>query len=261
MKIFGIVITLITIAIVQWLYRKKHLEVEELKSSVAKYLLKTMYIVSNLSYWSLTAAWYIDSFVYDGKPTAYVEQAKRSFVDNCMYAVLALLVIVIASAVEWKLMRCSKLNYMFWLLLLMFFCIGISYWSSNIREYYNRNIEIEKKSKITMRETNQVVFMDPSIILPGKDITEDRVPYWYLNYDGQAVYDTTPANLTKITASNEEENTIEITAWTEIIDIIDHNRGTKKTEKGKSWVSYVFRVPRRMMPNAQYKETMQLIAE
>lgn len=144
------------------------------------------------------------------------------------------------------------------------FIISIIGWNLSINEY-NRNIEVvnevvevqkqERKllyfCNIPVQEISGEVYGSTifgSGNVSGDITTSENLPYWYLNENGQGIYDSVSTNTSKLIFIDDNE-----VPYLQIIDYcmkkitINHNNGKKKSVDDKTWTEYHFYVPEEVM--------------
>lgn len=238
---FGTAITCIAALIVNWLNYMDHIKVDNLKKKWIKFTIKTLVYLSAVTFWSPVAAWLVDSVAYDCIPRAYVEPP-----SGVLNTILSYSFQIVGAAIVFfisiQLLRIESFRRRFKIIIGVTLVIAFIFWTIVIRKYYDTNIKVSKESVISAKETNKLVYVDPANIIPGETVFEDRIPYWYQNYEGNAVYDYARAINSEFIPTNSQFY-VEITWWTEYTVFKDIKRNTARRDDGTEHVRYKFYVP------------------
>lgn len=85
----------------------------------------------------------------------------------------------------------------------------------------------------------------------GEITTTGNLPYWYLNQNGEGIYDSVSTTSSKIVFIEDNKSPyVEIISYTTQTITINNNNGTKKRVTDKTWTEYIFHLPKAIM---QYK--------
>ena len=144
------------------------------------------------------------------------------------------------------------------------FMISIAGWFFPINEY-NQNIEVVNEVVEVQKQERKLLYFCNIPVqeisgevygstifgsggVSGDITTTENLPYWYLNENGEGIYDSVSANTSKLIFINDKE-----VPCLQIIDYcmkkvtINHNNGKKKSVDDKTWTEYHFYVPQEVM--------------
>lgn len=149
-------------------------------------------------------------------------------------------------------------------LFVVVFILSIIGWSIPIC-HYNRNIETFTQTIVESKQKRQLVYfcnipvqeisgkISGSSFLgsgnvSGEITTSDNLPYWYLNQNGEGVFDSVSATSSKMVFIDDNQSPyVEIVVYSIQNITKNHNNGTEKTETDKTWTEYTFYVPKTIM--------------
>lgn len=143
------------------------------------------------------------------------------------------------------------------------FIISIFGWTILINNY-NRNIEYvteviveqtqEKKllyfCNVPVQEVTGEVNGSSSILggsASGSIDTTHELTYWYVNENGNGLFDTAPANSSEIEFLEEGDPYVEILYCYQCEKRLDHNIGLGRIYEETRWTQYVFHLPKMIM--------------
>lgn len=140
------------------------------------------------------------------------------------------------------------------------FIFSIIGWSILICRY-NLNIKTTTETVTESKEERNILYIGNIPIqnvsgeiygsryhISGEITTSDEIPYWYLNQNGDGVYDTAESTSSKIKFIEEGEvSRVEIIIYATQKIIRNNNNGTEKISTIKKWKEYTFFVPKYIM--------------
>ena len=145
------------------------------------------------------------------------------------------------------------------------FIISIIAWFIPIYNY-NRNIERFTEITITSKQERRLIYfcnmpvqeisgeISGSSVLgagstSGSISTSDELSYWYANENNEGIYDSAPANTSKIVFFYDEETPrLEIITYCTYTKTINHNNGVEEiVNTDKKWKEYIFYLPEAIM--------------
>lgn len=147
---------------------------------------------------------------------------------------------------------------------LVLFIVSIIGWTIPMVNY-NRNIETKTETVIEQREEREVIyfcnipvqkisgsFSGSSILgsgsMSGAIDTTDNLPYWYVNENEEALFDSAPAKNAKIRSIKEDETPhVEIIHYATKTTTTNKNNGNKEVVTDKTWTQYIFYMPEEIM--------------
>jgi len=140
---------------------------------------------------------------------------------------------------------------------LVVFIISIIAWSIPICQY-NRNIETITENVVTQKQQNQLIYfcnipvqkvsgdISGSAILgsggvSGDISTCDELPYWYLNENGEGIYNSALATSSKMVFIEEDKIPyVEVIDYCKQTRTTNNNNGKEEIKVEKEWVEYYF---------------------
>lgn len=144
------------------------------------------------------------------------------------------------------------------------FVFSVIGWSIPICNY-NRNIEKTTETIVEQKQERQLLYFcnipvqeisgtisGSSFIgigsVSGEITTTENLPYWYLNQNGEGIYDSVATTSSKIVFIEDNESPyVEVISYATQIITINNNNGTEKTATDKTWTEYVFYLPKAIM--------------
>lgn len=144
------------------------------------------------------------------------------------------------------------------------FIISTFCWSKPICNYMN-NIEVFTETVVTSTDERQLMYF---CNIPVQDIsgsvhgnffmgggtvsgsisTSDELSYWYINENGEGLYDSASADNSKIIFISEDEKPyVEITSYLNYTKTINHNNEKEESTINKAWSEYIFYLPKEIM--------------
>lgn len=144
------------------------------------------------------------------------------------------------------------------------FILSIIGWSIPIC-HYNRNIETLTQDVIESKQERQLMYfcnipvqeisgkISGSSFLgsgnvSGEITTSDNLPYWYLDQNGDGVFDSASAKTSKIVFIDDNQSPyVEIVVHSTQNITKNHNNGREKAETYKTWTEYTFYLPKTIM--------------
>lgn len=140
------------------------------------------------------------------------------------------------------------------------FILSVAFWTKQVYQYeqnkeeITRTMEGEKTQRELLYFCNIPVQHVSETIRWGKysdtvDIqTQDNLSYWYLNENGEGVYDSAVAANSKIIFLEEDEEPyVEIIPQTMQKVILNRNNGKEEIESSSTWNEYRFYLPKEIM--------------
>ena len=144
------------------------------------------------------------------------------------------------------------------------FVFSIIGWSIPICNY-NRNIERTTETIVEQKQERQLLYFcnipvqeisgtisGSSFIgtgsVSGEITTTENLPYWYLNQNGEGIYDSVSTTSSKIVFIEDNESPyVEVISYATQTITINNNNGTEKIATDKTWTEYVFYLPKAIM--------------
>ena len=143
------------------------------------------------------------------------------------------------------------------------FIISIFGWTILINNY-NRNIEYVTEVIVEQTEERKLLYFcnvpvqevtgevnGSSSILgggaSGSIDTTHELTYWYVNENGNGLFDTAPANSSEIEFLEEGDSYVEILNYYQCEKRLDHNIGLGRIYEETRWTQYVFHLPKTIM--------------
>lgn len=112
---------------------------------------------------------------------------------------------------------------------------------------YFCNIPVQQVSgSISGDVSGSILWIDGEI--SGSISTSEKLPYWYLNENGDGKYNSVPTNSSKIKFIGEgEKPRVEVITYREQTRRINHNNGEEITAIESEWKEYIFYLPEAIM--------------
>ncbi len=144
------------------------------------------------------------------------------------------------------------------------FLISTYCWSKPICNYMN-NIEVSTETVVTSTDERQLMYfcnipvqdisgsVHGSFLMGGGTVsgsvsTSDELSYWYMNENGEGLYDSASADNSKIIFISEGEKPyVEIINYLNYTKTINHNNGEEESTTNKAWSDYIFHLPKEIM--------------
>lgn len=146
------------------------------------------------------------------------------------------------------------------------FMLSIIGWSILIYQDY-RNTEISTQTIINSKEERQLLFFynipiqDISGTISGSSFlgtgsvsgeisTTDNLPYWYLNQNGEGIFDSVSSADSKIVfIDNNKSPYLEIVVYSTQTISKNNKTGVETTRVDKTWTEYTFYLPSEIIQN------------
>lgn len=130
---------------------------------------------------------------------------------------------------------------------------------------YNRNIDKITKTIVVQKQERQLLYFcnipvqeisgtisGSSFVgtgsVSGKITTTESIPYWYLNQNGEGIYNSVSAKSSKIVFIEDNKSPyVELISYANQTITINNNNGTEKIATDKTWTEYVFYLPKAIM--------------
>lgn len=143
------------------------------------------------------------------------------------------------------------------------FIVSIVAWTIPMVNY-NKNIEVQTET-IEERQEKEVVYfcnipvqkisgnISGSAVLgsgsvSGEIVTTDNLPYWYINENDEALFDSAPTKSSKIHFIGDDQSPyVEIIHYTTKKTTTNKNNGSEDVEIEKEWTKYIFYMPEEIM--------------
>jgi hypothetical protein len=148
------------------------------------------------------------------------------------------------------------------------FILSIVVWSIPIYNYdqnYASNIEYITQTIVESKQERQLLYFcnipvqevsgkisGSSFLgngsISGQIETSDNLSYWYLNQNGDGVYDSASTSASKMVFIDDNQSPyVEIVVYSIQYITKNHNNGTEETFNHKTWTEYTFYLPKTIM--------------
>jgi len=173
---------------------------------------------------------------------------------------MMLLGAVLINAIVGGLTCYNKKGVMFWVILNIVIVLSITFWFFPTYNY-NKNIESRVETVAVSSEKRELIYfcnipvqhvsghIEGTTILgtghiSGEISTSDTLPYWYEDKNDEGIYDTAPAQESKLVfVENIEKPYLDIVVYGKQITRTNHNNGKVSKRVENKYTQYIFYLP------------------